>query len=372
MTVLRDDYPWIGLNMIPGLGSIRVKRMLEHFGSPERILHASPDELRKVQGIGREFAGRVADFDAEKEVERELGLAAEKNIEIITMEDVKYPPRLREIFDPPIVLYIKGNLLPEDENAIAIVGTRYPSFYGKMVAEDLGKKFALRGVTVVSGMARGIDTASHKGALSAGGRTAAVLGCGVDVCYPPENAKMMEAIPEKGAVISELPLGSAPDKGNFPRRNRIISGMSLGVVVVEAAQKSGSLITAALALEQGRDVFAVPGKVDSPRSIGTNGLIKEGAKLVNDIEDVMEELMPGMKFAGKKAEDDQRKENPLSLEEKIVFEKLSSEPVHVDFLCGNIDLPASKISSVLMMLEVKGLVKQLPGKQFAKNTRKSA
>lgn len=364
---MRKDYAWIGLNMIPGLASARIKKLLGYFGSPEKIFCSSQDELMKVPGIGKEFAGRITDFNPEKEVGKELLLAEKKKVKIITLQDEKYPPRLREIFDPPIVLYVRGELLPEDENAVAIVGTRHPSFYGKVVAEDLGKKLSERRVTVVSGMARGIDTASHRGALSGEGRTAAVLGCGVDVCYPPENAKIMESIAEKGAVLSEFPMGTAPEKGNFPRRNRVISGMSMGVIVVEAAQKSGSLITASLALEQGREVFAVPGKVDSPRSVGTNELIKEGAKLVHDVDDVIEEILPGMKFDER--EDKSKNGEPLSPDEDIVFRKLSSEPVHVDSLCGDINLPASKVSSILMMLEVKGLVKQLPGKQFARNKR---
>lgn len=367
MKDLRRDYAWIGLNMIPGLGSARIKKLLGHFGSPESIFGSVQDELMKVPGIGKESAGRITDFNPEKEVGKELLLAEKKKVKIITLQDEEYPPRLREIFDPPLVLYVRGALLPEDENAVAIVGTRYPSFYGKVVAEDLGKKLSERRVTVVSGMARGIDTASHRGALCGGGRTAAVLGCGVDVCYPPENARIMDSIAEKGAVVSEFPMGTPPDKGNFPRRNRIISGMSMGVIVVEAAQKSGSLITASLALEQGRDVFAVPGKVDSPKSMGTNGLIKEGAKLVHDVDDVIEELLPGMKFDGwEKAPEGAER---LSPDEDMVFSRLSSEPVHVDSLCGDINLPPSKVSSILMMLEVKGLVKQLPGKQFAKNKR---
>jgi DNA processing protein len=370
MADIRSDYQWIALNMIQGLGPARIKKLLEHFGSPEKIFSASSSELRKVQGIGKEFGGRISDFNPEKEVEKELSFAEEKSIKILTLRDEKYPARLKEIFDPPLVLYIKGDITPADEKAVAMVGTRYPSFYGKMVAEDLAKKFAGRGITVISGMARGIDSASHKGALAGGGRTAAVLGCGADVCYPPENAKIMDSIAESGAVISEFPLGTAPDKGNFPRRNRVISGMSMGVVVVEAAQKSGSLITASLALEQGRDVFAVPGKVDSPKSVGTNGLIKEGAKLVHDIEDVMEEIMPGMGCPEQGGGELSSDNNSLNPDEKRVLEKISSEPVHVDALCALSGLPAEKITSVLMMLEVKGLVKQLPGKQFARNTRK--
>ncbi len=367
MAELSNEHCWVALNLIPGLGSVRLKKLMEHFDSPRRILESSPGELMKVEGIGREYAGRIAGYKKIADAKKEFSLAAESGVKIITIDDEKYPERLKQIYDPPLVLYINGDILPEDESAVAIVGTRYPSFYGRMVAEELGRQLAVRGFTVVSGMARGIDSAAHKGAVSVKGRTIAVLGCGVDVAYPPENADLMKEIASCGAVMSEFPFKTKPDRGNFPRRNRIISGLSMGVVVVEAAKSSGSLITASFALEQGREVFAVPGKVDSPRSIGTHRLIKEGAKLVHDVEDILEELAPGARQnpPGRGAGTGARTVS-LSPDEEKVYGLLSSEPVHVDDLSRESAMSASSVLSILMVLEVKGLVKQLPGKQFAR------
>ena len=352
------------LNMIPGMGSMRTKRLLNRFGSFEKILSASREELEKVEGIGSEFAARIAGWKETVDIQKELELAKKYGAGILTLDDEKYPPRLKEIYDPPVVLYVRGEIIPGDEKAIAIVGTRRPSFYGRMITEDLSKKLAMRDFTIVSGLARGIDSAAHRGALAVKGRTIAVLGCGIDKVYPPENARLMKEVMSSGAVISEFPFGTKPDRGNFPRRNRIISGLSLGVIVVEAAKRSGSLITASCALEQGREVFAVPGKVDSPTSYGTHSLIKEGAKLVQDVDDIIEEL--GMQMEDSLCEKETKGGvcHELAGDERKVYELLSSDPCHVDVICNRADMPASKVSSILMMLEVKGLVEQLPGKQF--------
>ncbi len=352
------------LNMIPGMGSMRAKRLLNRFGSFEKILSASKEELEKVEGIGSEFAARIAGWKETVDIQKELELAKKYGAAVLTLGDEKYPPRLREIYDPPVVLYVRGEIIPGDERAIAIVGTRRPSFYGRMITEDLSKKLAMRGFTIVSGLARGIDSAAHRGALAVKGRTIAVLGCGIDKVYPPENARLMKEVMSSGAVVSEFPFGTKPDRGNFPRRNRIISGLSLGVIVVEAAKRSGSLITASCALEQGREVFAVPGKVDSPTSYGTHSLIKEGAKLVQDVDDIIEELGIQMEDAPCEKETKSGRCHELAGDERKVYELLSSDPCHVDVICNQADMPASKVSSILMMLEVKGLVEQLPGKQF--------
>ncbi len=366
---------WVVLNLIPGIGALRIKKLLEYFKSPERILNASVKELQKVEGIGREFAGRITRWRETVDVKRELELVEKYGAYVLNLDDEEYPCRLREIYDPPAVLYVKGEVSANDEKAIAIVGTRYPSFYGRMITEDLGKKLAMRGFTIVSGMARGIDSAAHRGALAVKGRTIAVLGCGIDTVYPPENARLMKEIISSGAVLSEFPIGAKPDRENFPRRNRIISGLSLGVIVVEAAKNSGSLITAGFALEQGREVFAVPGKVDSPKSYGTHRLIKEGAKLVQDVDDILEELSMQVRgLGGGKSQDPkngmsarQQTDVPhLKGEEEKVYELLSSDPRHIDVICSEANLPVSKVSSTLVMLEVKGLIRQLPGKQFAK------
>jgi len=277
---------------------------------------------------------------------------------------------LKNIYDPPVALYVKGEILPEDDIAIAIVGSRKASFYGMQTAERLGYELASRGVTIVSGMARGIDSSAHRGALKANKRTIAVLGSGLANIYPEEHIILAEEISSKGAVISEFAMETIPDRGNFPKRNRIISGLSKGVVVVEAAQKSGALITADCALEQGKEVFAVPGKVDSLTSKGTNGLIKQGAKLAETVEDVLEELNlknhphpgsglrpdPGWGWYGTK----------LDKTESIVYNLLSSDPQHIDEVSDVTGLGISEISKTLLNLELRKLVKQLPGKNYVK------
>jgi DNA processing protein len=369
-TSQKNQKYWVILNMINGVGALRAKKLLERFGSFEGIFSASSGELEKVEGIGRELAGRIRNWRETVDVEKEFELAKKYGVKMITLDDEEYPSRLKEIYDPPVVLYVKGEISQNDGKAIAVVGTRRPSFYGRMITEDLSKKLAMRGFTIVSGMARGVDSAAHRGALAVKGRTIAVLGCGVDVVYPPENAKLMKEIAVSGAVISEFPFGMKPDRGNFPRRNRIISGLSLGVIVVEAAKSSGSLITANFALEQGREVFAVPGKIDSPKSYGTHLLIKEGAKLVQDVDDIVEEL--GMQAGDSSAGKELKKQDTVGIspelagDEKKIFELLTTDPCQIDIICARLNMPANKVSSVLMMLEVKGCVKQLPGKQFVK------
>jgi DNA processing protein len=308
---------------------------------------------------------------SEKALEAELKLARRHNVEIVTIIDRAYPRVLKEIYDPPLVLYVKGKILKEGELAIALVGSRLASIYGLSTAERLGYELASKGVVIVSGLARGIDSAAHKGAIEAYGRTIAVLGNGLGTVYPPENKRFADEIVEKeGAVISEFPMGTEPLARNFPQRNRIISGLSLAVVVVEAAKKSGALITADFALEQGKEVFAVPGKVDSTTSFGTNELIKQGARLVQTAEDVVEEL--GLRFKeaktkGKGAKDKKAALKPvLSPEEEVIYKNLSKEPRYLDDVVETAKFPLSKTAQLLLKLQLKKLVKELPGKNFVK------
>lgn len=295
-------------------------------------------------------------------------LAREDKIKALSVKDKAYPANLRYIFDPPRTIYIKGDIIPQDNIAIAIVGSRCASYYGLKNAEDISFKLAARGITIISGLARGIDSAAHRGALKADGRTIAVLGSGLNIIYPSENKPLAERIIQKGAVISELPLNTPPLRQNFPRRNRIISGLSLGVVVVEAARRSGALITANYALEQGREVFALPGKINSCTSQGTNNLIKQGAKLVESIEDIIEELEPLKSMLVKQIESENsaRLKPDLPEDEKQIYLCLSSEPLPIDEIIQKTNLSYGRLLTSLLKLEHKRLVKELPGKMFVK------
>ncbi len=287
----RDLKDWIALKWVEGVGNVGFKALLEAFGSPRQVFDAPFSMIKAVPGIGAKAAHQIKDFADWEKVEKEIECAQRAGIGIITSQDPLYPQRLACIYDNPAYLYVKGSLRDDDIN-IAFVGSRTASAHGLFTTERLCRELALRGATIVSGMARGIDSAAHRGALAGRGRTIAVLGCGVDIVYPPENEKLCNDITVNGAVISEFPFGAPPNAPNFPARNRIISGLSLGVVVVEAGEKSGSLITARIALEQGREVFAVPGSIDVSGSRGTNRLIKQGAKLIENIDDILEEILP--------------------------------------------------------------------------------
>jgi DNA processing protein len=280
------------LNMVQDIGYIRLKGLLDEFKSPENILRAPIDKLRSVKGIGPSIAKAVKSAGSDYDVEKEIALAEKSGVVILTVFDEDYPENLKNIYDPPVILYVKGTIKKEDSLAVSIVGSRKCTYYGMNMADNIAEKLAFQGVTVVSGLARGIDTAAHKGALKAG-RTIAVLGSGLGNIYPAENKPLSEKIAQNGAVISEFPMLMPPNKTNFPQRNRIISGLSMAVLVVEAANKSGALITADFALEQGRDVFAVPGAAGRLSSAGTNSLIKQGAKLIDSAEDILEELKTG-------------------------------------------------------------------------------
>lgn len=355
---------WIGLSGIPGVGRVTFRKLVDLFGSPERALSAPPDELRKIGGLSDKVAAAIGSFPWQEQAKQEIAKAADANVAIITADSPSYPDSLRNTPDPPLYLYVKGALRTEDRNAIAIVGTRKPTHYGTTVTRRIASELSSAGFTVVSGMARGIDTQAHRGALAAKGRTIAVLGCGIDVAYPPENKGLMEEISRTGAVVTENPFGTQPESGYFPSRNRIISGLSRGTVIIEAAEDSGSLITAKYTLEQGRALYAVPGNIGSLTSRGTNNLIKQGAILVEGAEDVLRDL--GMQKADKAQGMPPRPLPALTQEEKTVFCCITHEPKHIDGIMNESRTAAGKLSGVLLNLELKGLAKQLPGKYFVR------
>jgi len=359
-------YYWVALRFVFGVGNVIYKNLIQAFGSPEDIFRAGTAQLRAVEGITSRTVEAIKSFKPSPEIEKELERITARGIRIITYTSPEYPENLKHIYDPPPFLYVKGDIAPADGNAVAVVGSRSASEYGLKVTEELSRSLAAQGITIVSGMARGIDTRAHQGALAAKGRTIAVLGSGVDVIYPPENRKLYGDIASCGAVISEFPMGTEPNGYNFPARNRIISGLSRGVLVIEASMKSGSLITARLALEQGRDVFAVPGSVFSYKSRGTNSLLRSGAKLVESARDILEELQ----LAGEaQRECETRRElqaEGLSPDQKKVYGLLGDEPVHIDALMPLSGLACGRVATVLLELELSGLVRQLPGKRFVK------
>lgn len=354
---------WLGLKTVPGVGNRLFLHLIQHFGSPEQVFSASTEELLQAEGVNNRLASAIKGYKIPKKVQQDRALARKNGVRIITFSDPDYPTLLRHIHDPPPVLYVFGRLYADSLN-IAIVGSRNATSYGRTVTERLSNALAQRGFTVASGMARGIDSAAHIGALSAGGKTIAVLGCGLGTVYPAENKSLFHRIAKNGAVISEFPFLTPPDAHNFPVRNRIISGLALGTVIVEATHKSGSLITARLAAEQGREIFAVPGSITSFKSMGTHHLIKQGAKLVEHVDDIVEELN-----MARPIESIDIKEEPaisLTPEEKKIIDELSPYPVHIDKLVQDLSLSAAQVSGLLLQLELKGLVTQSPGKLFAK------
>ncbi len=357
----------VSLNMVLDIGSIRLKQLLEFFGKPENIL-AAQEKLTQVAGIGEKIAEKIRSLKKE-DLEREFALAKKLNLKIITHSDSEYPANLKHIPDPPIVLYIKGEIKEQDNLSIAIIGSRRASFYGLSKAEEFAYELSRCGFTIVSGMARGIDTSAHKGALKAGGRTIAVMGSGFGHIYPQENKELREEIAQNGAVISEFPINTEPLKQNFPRRNRVISGLSCGVLVVEAARNSGALITADFALEQGREVFALPGKIDSSTAYGTNGLIKQGAKLVSSVEDILEEFNISVieRTPPEKEPKSEPKKSALSNKETFLYNLISEQPVLLDEIAEKTEMNIQTLSDILLRLEMKKLIRQLPGKQFIRN-----
>lgn len=355
------------LNAIPDIGTIRVRNLLGAFGGLRELFDASEPQVRQVEGIGPVLARRIVEGCRDSRVlDEELRLATQAGCAIITRLDEGFPAPLLEIPDPPLVLYMSGRWHHEDQTAVAVVGSRRASLYGQHTAERMSYDLAVRGVTVVSGLARGIDSAAHRGALKARGRTLAVLGSGLNRLYPPEHEELAEQIAASGAVISEYPMGMAPLAQNFPRRNRLISGLSLGVVIVEAAGHSGALITADCALEQGREVFAVPGKVDSVTSQGTHRLLKQGAKLTTTVDDILEELRlePIPAQPGESVTPMSRGLTMTDEEQQLLAHLASDEPQDLDALAVTTGFSVSACAAALLGLELKRLVKQLPGKRF--------
>jgi DNA processing protein len=350
---------YIGFNIVRGIGPVRLRALLDHFGDMERAWQAPSGELRQA-GLDRRSLENLLAARASLDLDQELEKIAETGAQVLTWESPTYPRLLREISDPPPVLYVKGSLTEEDVWAVAVVGTRRATAYGREVTHQLAGALARSGITVVSGLARGIDAEAHRAALGAGGRTIAVLGCGIDRVYPPEHRKLAQEIVAQGALLSDYPVGTPPEGSNFPPRNRIISGLSLGALITEAGVRSGALITADYAAEQGRDVFAVPGSILMRGSAGTNALIQEGAKAVLCPEDILEEL--NLTMVAEQAE--ARQVLPTDETEAALLEHLSSEPTHVDELQQQVGLPISQVTSTLALMELKGMVRQVGGMKY--------
>lgn len=358
---MSDPKFWIALSDVPDIGPVTARKLLAIYKKPEAVFKAPYKELANIRGIGPAKAKNIRGYSEWGKIDAQLKKLDATGIKIVTFSNKDYPETLKNIEDAPIVLYIKGIIQKEDRYAVAIVGSRKYSPYGKLAAEKLSSELSSMGFTIVSGMARGIDTLAHTAAINSGGRSIAVLGSGIDVPYPPENRGLMEKLAASGCVISEFPPGTPPERENFPKRNRIISGLSLGVLVVEATADSGSLITANCALEQGKEVFAVPGNINSVTSNGANELIKKGAKLVQSAEDVIEELAPVLKGYIRTRE---KANIELSVEEKRLCDIMTAEPKHVDMLSRESKMPAQKVLGILLSLELNGIAKQAEGKKF--------
>ena len=354
----------IALNMVPNLGPVRLRKLLEVFETPERVLLARAGELKAVDGIGREVAEGIATWESHVDLAAELKRIGEFGAQVVTRDSPEYPRELREIYNPPIVLYVWGTLTERDHRAISVVGSRKTSHYGLECAKKLSYQLAYAGFTVVSGLARGIDTSAHLGALAAQGRTVAVIGSGLMNLYPPENLDLAKKITESGAVVSEFPMEFPPTPQNFPYRNRIVAGWGRGLLVVEAGMNSGALITAQQANESGRLVYAVPGPIDRPTSAGTNRLIQQGAKLVTSAGDILDDLHA--LFPEPRKTTAAASSATLSADEQAVLDAVETSETTLDDIVAKCLLPTPKVSSSLLALEMKRLVKQLPGQQFVK------
>ncbi len=354
-----DKRYWVGFNLVKGIGAVRLQALRDHFGDLALAWQAPVDALQSA-GLSQKLAERVAQVRAGVDLDRIIAQVKAQGIEILTWEDELYPLRLKEIDQPPPVLYVRGMLTTEDSWAVAVVGTRRVSAYGRQVTEDLALFLASNGVTVVSGLARGVDAIAHQAALKAGGRTIAVLGCGVDRIYPPEHTQLAEKIMANGALVSDYALGTPPDASNFPPRNRIISGLSMATVVVEAGETSGALITAQFAVDQGREVFAVPGNILALQSKGTNRLIAQGARPMLSVHDLLDVLnltrVTEQRFVSKVLPADETEAKLMSV--------LTHEPLHMDEIRTQTGLPIERVSATLVMMELKGLVRQVGGLNY--------
>jgi DNA processing protein len=357
---------YIALNMVPRIGPVRIRRLLAAFGSPSAILRAPVEKLQAVEGIGPEAAKSLRAWESTVDLPAELALVRDAGANVLTPASPDYPALLREIHDPPTALYTLGTILERDRHAIGVIGTRKPSHYASDSAKKLSYQLAYAGVTVVSGLARGIDTAAHQAALAAKGRTIAVLGSGLLELYPPENQPLAEKIATSGAVVSEFPMRTKADRQTFPMRNRIISGCSFGVLVVEAGANSGALISANQAGEQGRSIYAVPGRIDNPSAIGSNRLIQQGAKLVTSASDILDDM--GILFAEKPSLVPSQPAPALAGDELLVHSALGTEEAHIDAVTERCGLPSPTVSSTLLALEMKKLVRRLPGNRFVRTS----
>lgn len=357
----------VALNMLPMMGPVRLRKLLQVFATPAEILSARGSALRAVDGIGSEVAEQITRWETLVDLSAELNRIREFGASIITGESPLYPRQLREIHAPPIVLYVWGELQDRDQHAIGVIGSRRTTHYGTESAKKLSYQLAYAGLTVISGLARGIDTAAHQGALAAKGRTIAVIGSGLLNLYPPENAALADKIRGgQGAIVSEFSMEVQPDRQTFPMRNRIISGWSHGILVVEAGLNSGALITATQALEQGRSIYAVPGQINAPSAQGSNRLIQQGAKLVMDASDILDDMQILLPETAPSAAAAERPLPTLTTEERRVYDAIEATETSIDDIATNSDLPSSTVSSTLLRLELKRLVKQLPGKYFVK------
>lgn len=356
---MSDKRYWIGFNLIKGIGAVRMQALIRHFGNLEDAWKAAPVELARA-GLGLKVIERIIQARAHVDLEKVLAKITTQDIHILTWDDDAYPQRLKEIEQPPPVLYVRGDYLPEDLFAVAIVGTRRVTSYGRQITEELSSFLAANGITVISGLARGVDAIAHQTAVKAGGRTIGVLGSGVDRIYPPEHRALAEKMIEHGAVISDYAPGTPPDATNFPPRNRIISALSLAVVVIEAGETSGALITAEFAAEQGREVFAVPGSILAPQSKGTNKLIQRGAQPLLSVDDLMQALDLTRMGEQKAA----RKIIPSDETEARLMGVLSEQPLHVDEIRNQTELPIEKVSATLALMELKGMVRQVGGMNY--------
>jgi len=357
---------WIGFSLVPGIGRVKFGLLENFFQSMENAWQATSSELKQA-GLDAGSIKSISEIRDSISLDSELEKLERLGVTVFTYRDDGYPARLKEIYDYPPVIYVRGDILPEDEWCVSVVGTRGATVYGRQVAEEISADLARNRITIVSGLARGIDSIAHRAALDAGGRTIAIFACGLDTIYPAENAELARRIIQNGAIISEYPLGTKPRPDYFPRRNRIMSGMSLGVLVIEAGESSGAIITANMALEQNREVFAVPGSILSMASKGTNHLIQEGAKLVRDCTDILEEL--NLTTVARQIE--MKELLPESDTEAILIKQLGSEPVHIDEVCRSSGLPVSTVSGTLAMMELKGMVKQVGAMHYslARETR---
>ena len=350
----------MGFSLVPGIGRVKFGQLESYFTNLENAWTATPAELRQA-GLDRSSIRAINSLRPKISLDAEMEKLERYGVRMLTFHDDEYPSRLKEIYDYPPVLYVRGSLLPEDEWCLAVVGTRRATVYGRQVTEEIVADLARNHITIASGLAKGIDSVAHHSALEAGGRSIAVFACGLDIVYPAENTSLARRIMQNGALISEYPLGTKPRPENFPRRNRIMSGLSLGVLVVEAGESSGAKITANLALEQNREVFAIPGSILSPASRGTNKLIQDGAKLVHDYTDILEEL----NLMAVAHQIEMKEIIPASETESLLMKQMGAEPTHIDELCRLSGLPVSTVSSTLAMMELKGLVKQVGAMNYS-------